>query len=260
MFSPNGVIPETFWPEGQGSEFVLKESLQAARAVSRTNRSCCTASAIKCAAMATTTCAASAACSPASNSSPATSKAAPTPPPAGPKASRSIRKSKTSCKPTRHPHPFRLARIRRHGPRSCRHLDPHVLRRRQQAHRADRRSVPNVRQALRPHERSKRPSAACSTTCKTTSRKSSTSSAARTASFSKNTPRSSARWSKTCKADKSQNVGHAVPQLDPGVKEENDNMPAAQQTADRASWSTASPPISPASPRCNTPTRSATPT
>jgi hypothetical protein len=28
MFSPNGVIPETFWPEGQGSEFVLKESLQ----------------------------------------------------------------------------------------------------------------------------------------------------------------------------------------------------------------------------------------
>ncbi len=28
MFSPNGVIPETFWPEGQGTEFVLKESLQ----------------------------------------------------------------------------------------------------------------------------------------------------------------------------------------------------------------------------------------
>src|SRR6478735_9035833 len=28
VFSPNGVFPETFWPEGQGTEFVLKESLQ----------------------------------------------------------------------------------------------------------------------------------------------------------------------------------------------------------------------------------------
>ncbi|HEX4415484.1 MAG TPA: DUF1552 domain-containing protein [Lacipirellulaceae bacterium] len=27
MFSPNGVVPENFWPEGHGSEFILKESL-----------------------------------------------------------------------------------------------------------------------------------------------------------------------------------------------------------------------------------------
>ena len=70
--------------------------------------------------------------------------------PAGPAASRSIRRSRTSCRPTRDPHALRLARVRRDGPRPGRHLDPHGLRRPEQADRADRRPVPDVRQALRP--------------------------------------------------------------------------------------------------------------
>ena len=44
----------------------------------------------------------------------------------------------------------RLAGIRRDGARAGRHLDAHGLRRPEQADRADRRSVPDVRQALRP--------------------------------------------------------------------------------------------------------------
>src|SRR5262245_42998272 len=28
MFSPNGVVPPTFWPDEQGKDFTLKESLQ----------------------------------------------------------------------------------------------------------------------------------------------------------------------------------------------------------------------------------------
>jgi hypothetical protein len=28
MFSPNGVVPKHFWPDEEGTEFTLKESLQ----------------------------------------------------------------------------------------------------------------------------------------------------------------------------------------------------------------------------------------
>src|SRR5688572_12418230 len=28
MFSPNGVVPETFWPDEEGEKFTLKESLE----------------------------------------------------------------------------------------------------------------------------------------------------------------------------------------------------------------------------------------
>src|SRR5262245_5123422 len=28
MFSPNGIVPKTFWPDEEGAEFTLKESLQ----------------------------------------------------------------------------------------------------------------------------------------------------------------------------------------------------------------------------------------
>ena len=45
-----------------------------------------------------------------------------------------------------HAHPLRLAGVRRHGPRTRRHLDAHGLRRGQQADRPHRRPVPDVRQ------------------------------------------------------------------------------------------------------------------
>ncbi len=69
------------------------------------------------------------------------------------------------AEPARHAHPVRLARIRRHGARPCRHLDAHGLCRCEQADRADRRSLSDVRQALRPDEGSRKPARACSTTC-----------------------------------------------------------------------------------------------
>jgi hypothetical protein len=28
MFSPNGVVPKTFWPDEEGASFTLKESLK----------------------------------------------------------------------------------------------------------------------------------------------------------------------------------------------------------------------------------------
>ena len=50
-------------------------------------------------------------------------------------------------------------------------------------------------------------------------------SAPRTGSCSRSTPPSSARWSRSCKSERRPDVGHAVPELEPGVKEENDNIP-----------------------------------
>ncbi len=37
MFSPNGVVPPAFWPDEEGSSFKLKESSEAAGAVSRSH-------------------------------------------------------------------------------------------------------------------------------------------------------------------------------------------------------------------------------
>ena len=51
------------------------------------------------------------------------------------------------------------------------------------------------------------------------------SSASRTAGCWKSTRRSCARWSRSLQDDRRQDVGHAVPELEPGVKHENDNMP-----------------------------------
>ena len=69
-----------------------------------------------------------------------------------------------------HAHPVRLARVRRDGAGPRRHLDAHGLRRAEQADRADRRSLPDVRQALRPHEGpgepQEHPRRRCRTTCK----------------------------------------------------------------------------------------------
>ena len=62
MFSPNGVVPKAFWPDEEGENFDAQGKPQAARAVPGSGRSCCTASATRSAATATTTCAASAAC------------------------------------------------------------------------------------------------------------------------------------------------------------------------------------------------------
>ena len=75
--------------------------------------------------------------------------------PAGPAGGRSTRRSAPSCKPTPPRAPASVARIRRDGPRAGRHLEPDDLRRAEQAGHADRRSVPDVRQALRPDERSR---------------------------------------------------------------------------------------------------------
>ena len=119
------------------------------------------------AATATPTCAASAACSPASSCSPATSRAA-RDTPAGWASGISIDqeiKNHLQSRPG-DAHALRLAGVRRHGARPGRHLDAHGLRRRQQADRADRRSLPDVRQALRPAQGPGDARAASSTTCK----------------------------------------------------------------------------------------------
>ena len=90
----------------------------------------------------------------------------------GQAASRSTRRSRTTCRSdpatrTR----FGSLEFGVHGARPGRHLDPHGLRRAEQADRADRRPVPDVRQALRPDEGPGEPARASSTTCRTTCKK-----------------------------------------------------------------------------------------
>ena len=62
MFSPNGVVPSTFWPDEEGDGVHAQGKPQAARAVQGPDADPATASATRSAATATTTCAASAAC------------------------------------------------------------------------------------------------------------------------------------------------------------------------------------------------------
>ena len=141
-------------------------------------------------------------------------------------ACRSTRRSRTTCRPTPgDPDPVRLAGVRRDGPRPGRHLDPHGLRRPEQADRADRRSVPDVRQALRPDEGPREPQERPRRPAGGPQEGRARPSAPRTAGCSRSTPRSSARWSRSCSSRPRPTLGHAVPELEPGVKEENDNMP-----------------------------------
>ncbi len=148
-----------------------------------------------------------------------------------------------------HAHPLRLARIRRHGARPRRHLDAHGLRRRQQADRADRRSLPDVQQALWPDERSGEPDEHPRRPAGRSEQGRARRSARRTASCWTSMRRSCARWSRSSRQSAKEAVGHAVPPLEPGVKHDNDNMPKISQDADRPDGQQLRRRLSPASRR-----------
>ena len=203
---------------------------------SRTRRSSCTASATGSAATATTTCAASAACSPASSSLPATSRAAPTRPPAGRAASRSIRRSRTILQQD-------AATQTRFGSLEFGVLVPEradtwtrmVYAGAESADRADRRSVPDVQQAVRPDEATAKRSAASSTTCRTTSRKSAQRVSAEDRQLARRADHVRPRdWSWNCAAAPTPSRATPRRKLEPGV-EERERQHARRSAACRSS-------------------------
>ena len=168
MFSPNGVVPNTFWPDEEGDEFTLKESLTPLEPFqdqtlilhgvcdkvrgdgdNHMRGIGCLLTGIE--------------LFPGNIQGGSRH--------ARRLGQRHLDRSGDQELPAERPgdpHAVRLAGVRRDGARPGRHLDAHGLRRAEQADRADRRSVPDVRQALRPHEGPREPARASSTTCRTT--------------------------------------------------------------------------------------------
>ncbi len=124
-----------------------------------------------------------------------------------------------------HAHALRLAGVRRHGARPRRHLDAHGLRRRRTS-RSRRSTIPTRcspsstagckdQENLEEHPRrlAGRPAQGRARR-----------SAPRTAGCSTSTPLRPRDGAGT-EGGQGQDVGHAVPELEPGVKHENDNIP-----------------------------------
>ena len=94
----------------------------------------------------------------------------------------------------------------------------------EQADDADRRSVSDVRQALRPHEGPREPEERARRAAGRPEESQRHRQPGGSPAAWKSTPRSSASSSRSC-GPAATSVGHAVPELEPGVKEENDNIP-----------------------------------
>ena len=222
MFSPNGVVPSTFWPDEEGEKFALKESLKPLEPFK--NRTLilhgvcdkvrgdgdnhmrgmgCLLTGIE--------------LFPGNIQGGSDT-------PAGWANGISIdQEIKNHLQATAgHAHAVRLAGVRRDGARPGRHLDPHGLRRAEQADRADRRPLPDVRQALRPdegpgepQEHPRRPPGRPEEGRLGGQRRGPA--AARRARDVR--PRDGAG---AASDPNGKDVGHAVPELEPGVKHDND--------------------------------------
>jgi hypothetical protein len=155
MFSPNGIVPPAFWPDEEGAKFSLKESLKPLQPFQdRTlilNGVCDRVRGdgdnhmrgIGCLLTGT-------------ELFPGNVQGGSDTPAGWAKGISIDQEVKNFLqKDPANADSLRLTRIRRDGSGTCRHMDPHVLRRREQALGPDRQSVPDVRQTVRSSQRSR---------------------------------------------------------------------------------------------------------